>query len=138
MRLPVVSGLAGLETALLSNNIFFWKSGQYDHSRWISIANRGANNCVLQLSDLCLPGKVSRFSSVTCPTSYLKSAIMRGGSLQLTLPAGFLLIQRHDEVLNMEFRGVDDLATTKASFKVADFAARIAELEEAGKVAVIV
>jgi len=123
---------------LPSNNIYLWKNGVYDHSRWISIATRGADTCVLLLTDLCQPGKVSLLTSVTCPTSYLKSSVERGGSLQLTLAMGFLLIQRSDETLSLEFRGSDDVISVKGNFRVADVLDRIAELELDGKVAVTV
>lgn len=51
---------------------------------------------------------------------------------------GFLLIQRSDETLSLEFRGSDDVISVKGNFRVADVLDRIAELELDGKVAVTV
>lgn len=93
---------------------------------------------MLHLADLCQPGKLSKLSSIQCPTAYVKNAVERGGSLQLTLAGGYVLIQRLDERVILEFRGREDHATTKASFKAQDFIAGIAALDEASQVALTV
>lgn len=113
------------EIEVPSNHIYIWNDEGYDHSRWITIAHRGTESCVLHLTDICQPGKVSRLASVNCPQQYLQSVISAGGSLQLTLSTGFLLIQCHEDVVNIEFRGTDELSSIKASFKLADFEAAL-------------
>jgi len=124
--------------ALASNHIYLWKNGQYDHSRWMTLVNRSPDACVFHLSDLCQPGTVSRFNTVSCPTSYLLSAVERGGSLQITLPTGFLLIQRTDKEIHLEFRATEDSAAVKASFRVEDILERLAVKDSDNKMALSV
>jgi hypothetical protein len=121
-----------------SRHIYHLNGGEYDHTRWLTIAHRGPETCVLHLTDLCQPGMVSQFNSVTCPTSYLRESVERGGSLQLTFSTGFLLLQRLDESVRLEFRGADDSAAIKATFRVEDILTNISSLQNAGKFAVTV
>lgn len=119
-----------------SNYIYIWGEGDYDRSRWISISHRGADSCLIQLTDLSQPGRPTKFGSVVCPTVYLKTAIERGGSLQATLSGGYLLIQRVNDRVLLEFRGREDHVTVKAGFRAEDVLAKLESLEEAGRVAV--
>jgi hypothetical protein len=125
-----------LGMAVPSKNIYIWNEGEYDHSRWIALAMRGPETSVLHLTDLCQPGELSLLASVSCPTSYLRDVVVRGGSLQITLPTGFLLVRRKDDLLFLEFRGKDEISVVRATIKADDVLARIQSQEDAGKLAV--
>lgn len=101
------------------SKVFVWNSGEYDQTRWIGLGYRGAAACILQLTDLCPPGKVSRLTSVTVPTGYLKTALEQG-AIQITLSTGHFLLQRDEDLLRVEFKGTEDGGTTRATFQATE------------------
>jgi len=118
--------------------IYIWIDGQYDLTRWLSLSRRGDGTCVMHLSDLCHPGKLSRLASVSFPMDYLKTAVAYG-SLQITLATGFLLLRRSGSLLHLEFKSLEDLAPIKADIRIEDLNLRIDALEKSfDSVAVLV
>jgi len=117
-----------LEIKVPTNKVYVWNGEGYDLTRWITIAYRGADSCILQLTDLCQPGKLSRFSSVNCAASYLRTAFAHG-TLQITLSGGHLLLHREADLTHLEFRGKDDLSPIKATFLAKDLIERLASSE---------
>ena len=117
------------------SKVYVWNSGEHDQPRWIGLGYRGAAGCILQLNDLCPPGKVSRLSAVTVPTGYLKTALGQG-AIQITLSTGHFLLQRDEDLLRVEFKGTEDGGTTRATFKASEFIDLLTRLEtEAGHLA---
>ena len=117
------------------SKVCVWNIGDHDRTRWIGLGYRGATACILQLTDICAPGKVSRLTSVTIPTGYLKTSLVQG-ALQITLPTGHFLLQRDEDLVRVEFKGTEDAGVTRASFRAEEFTALLTHLEtEAGNLA---
>ena len=117
-----------------SKKIYVWSNGAHDISRWVTVAHRGSGNCVFQLSDLCQPGLISRLNYVSCPTEYL-SLVGKQEIVQITLANGFLVIQRIEDAINLEFRGRDEGQSVKGSFKAAELLEAIRASDESTKLA---
>ena len=103
----------------------------YDHSRWLNLSSAEGTNVCVELADLCMPGRVSGINHVFLPLDVLKG-ILLNGVVQVTKERGYVLLRRVDNALQIEFRGLDDLATCRASVKVDDCMNRLAALGTSG------
>jgi hypothetical protein len=114
---------------MASNYIYVLEDNAYDYSRWLHITLRPENGCVLHLTDLCYPGRISSLGQVPCELLALRNAVDRG-ALQITLPRGYLLLRRDEEVVHIEFRSYDDEDACRVILRASDLQARVAALEE--------
>lgn len=107
--------------------IYAFQAGGHDRSRWLTVTEKKNGDCVLHLQDLCMPGRVSVLSNVICPAEFLRSTV-EGSALQITTGTGFLLLRQMGDLMNIEFRGLDDVVITKASVKTEELRARVKEI----------
>lgn len=109
---------------MANDNVYVWDEGHYDHARWLRISHRVEDMCMLHLTDLCHPGKVTSRGNVPCSLAALEDAVERG-ALQLTQPMGYVVLRRQDDLVEMEFKGRDDQQETSVNFKAQDLIDRI-------------
>ena len=109
--------------------IYVLENGSPDLSRWLHMSLRPEGACMLHLSDLCHPGRLSALTNVPCELSALKDAVERG-ALQITLPKGYLLLRRDEDVVHLEFRSEEDAGTVRVTLSAADVQARVNDLLE--------
>jgi len=135
-RCPAEASVVRLERAVPNKNIFVYLNGEYDLSRWLTLSLRGSGICVVQLTDLCQPGRPSSLTSFTCPLAYLRSTVQKG-VYQTTTGLGYAQLRSVGKVVQLEFKGFEDASATKVDLLAEDLAARLLSLEEeAARVAV--
>ena len=114
---------------MASKLAYVLEQGEVDLSRWLQISGRQNGMCMLHLSELCQPGRLSSLGNVMCDRDSLRAAA-EGGTLQLTLRKGYVLIRRGESLLTVEFKSHDDATFTKVSLNPDDVLARLAELDQ--------
>lgn len=91
----------------------------YDHSRWLTLVKRGDGTCVMNLAALAEPNASYRLPAVSFPMDFLRTATL-GGTFQINLPIGYLLLRKQAEKVALEFGAADGEHATSATFLVAD------------------
>jgi hypothetical protein len=106
-------------------NVYVHRDGSYDRSRWLSVSWADRGTLVLELADLCQPGKVSGLARATLDVDLVRSALANG-AVQLTNSLGYVLIRRTDELVGIEFRCHDDVSASRATVLCSDLEAALA------------
>ncbi len=112
-----------------NTRIYVQQENGIDLTRWLTFSRRGDGTCILHLTDLCLPGRVSKLTSVIVPINYLHTSL-RGSAVQLTLSTGYFGLRRVDGMLVVEFRSKDDSHGVKVEVSAAEFDQRLRCLED--------
>ena len=108
--------------------IYAWSGDLHDTSRWLTLAKRADGTCVMHLSGLCGPECLGRMSSVSFSIDFLRTAT-RGGTYQINLPSGYLLIRRQADKLSLEFGRPEEDQTTAATFLLVDLLPHLGQAE---------
>ncbi|CAN5428842.1 hypothetical protein BH11ARM2_BH11ARM2_08690 [soil metagenome] len=99
--------------------------GSADLSRWLRAARRG-EDCVLYLTDLCIPGRLSSLRQVTLPLSAVTDAL-DGGDAQINLGGAFVALKGQGESVRIEFRGEGDVYPTVAEVPTSELRSALSE-----------
>jgi hypothetical protein len=108
--------------------IYVIENGAPDYSRWLHITLRADRACMVHLSDLCHPGKLSSLTTIATDLDSLRSC-GEHGAMQITLPMGYCVMRRDDNLIQIEFRGHDDDAPCRVAVGAEAFLKRIDELD---------
>jgi predicted component of type VI protein secretion system len=71
---------------------------------------------------------LSGLTNAACDLSTLQSSLAKG-ALQITLPNGYVLARRNDDLLDLEFKSHDDAAPCKVTLRVDEVENRLEELQ---------
>jgi hypothetical protein len=85
---------------------------------------------LFELTDLCLPGRVSSLAQIALDRSAVNN-LLRNGAIQATYGRGYVLLRSTDDLLTIEFRGAEDKHTCKVTLLMSDIAARLETLDGA-------
>jgi hypothetical protein len=100
---------------VIFNRIHVLSAGAPDRSRWIELNSLGSSSVEIDLSESCQPGRASRLLRATCPASMLEGILSAGGSIQMTMSNGYLLLRSDRETFTFEFREHQDQIATKCA-----------------------
>ncbi len=113
---------------MANNFIYVIEGGAHDYSRWLNISLRPRGMAMLHLSDLCHPGMLSNLSTAACDLSVLHASLS-AGAMQITLPNGYLLAKRNEDLFEVEFKGLDDANPCRVSLRVDEVEKRLEDLK---------
>lgn len=114
--------------------IYVLQGGEYDYSRWLSLAVRPNGEATVYLSDLCHPGRVSALKSVNAPLELLLDGL-QSGTVQIVAPNGYFLARRDEEKILIEFRSPEDAGPSKVEVRADEVLQKLELLRESVPVA---
>ena len=104
--------------------IYVWSDSSYDYSRWLRVVPIEGDSFRVDLTDLCMPGRISALQDVIVPRTALES-VLSNGALQISTGTGFFLMRQLGDVIALEFRDTDDETVCKARVRIADVREKI-------------